>query len=183
MKRLLSGISLLLLSGCGETPAPPKPAPPVMESPKPPMMDAKPAPVAKPAVEEPPAEKKPAEPRKKKEAVDAKGRAKSPELFKKYLALMEENGDLMEAIQADLDAKRYESAVKPKVVKIRKNGEAARELHYRKDPDQDTALTNDFDLFLLKMKKIEGSVWDEDSSKDLLENLSGRCLTCHDTYQ
>lgn len=191
MRAFLTGISLLLLAACGESPAPPKPAAattepkppaPAMEG-KAPMMEAKAAPAVKPPAEEKPAEKPPAEPRKKKEPVDKLGRAKSPELFKKHMALMDENGDLVEAIEADLEAKRYESAVKPKVVKIRKNGEAARELHYRKDPDQDTALTNDFDLFLLKMKKIEESVWDEASSHDLLENLRGRCLTCHDTYQ
>jgi hypothetical protein len=188
MNGLRSGLVLLVcLASCGETQAPPPASPPVPSRPAPAERDAKP-----PIAESPPpttpsraaeGEHPPATSAKKKEPADTKGRAKSPELFKRYMVLMESNGELMESIQADLDAKRYESAVKPKVVRIRKNAEAARELHYRKDADQDTALTNDFDLFLLKMKGIEESPWTEDTSSKLLENLSGRCLTCHDTFQ
>jgi hypothetical protein len=190
MRRIASGIALLFLAACSEgtPPAPPKPmAGPESKSPamdaKPPMMDAKPSPPPKPVEEEKPKTEKKPEGEKKSEHADKKGRAKSPELFKKFMAIMDDNGDLMDAIKEDLENKKYESAVKPRVVKIRKNAEAARALHYRKDPDEDAALTNDFDLFLLKMKKIEESLWDEGTSHDLFENLSGRCLTCHDTYQ
>ena len=180
MNRFAGGIALLLLAACGENPPPA----PVVEkkAPPSPLMEAKPAP--KPVVEEP-VEKKPAPPAgaKKKERLDSKGRAKSPELFKKFMALMEENGELIQSIEADVEKKAGEAVIKPKVSRITKNGEAAKALQYRKDPDQERELEDDFDLFLFKMKGLEKAVWDADSGKELLENLGTRCTVCHDKFQ
>lgn len=179
MNRFAGGIAFLLLAACGENP-PPAPAS-EKKAPPAPMMEAKQAP--KPVEE--PVEKKPAPPAgaKKKERSDSKGRAKSPELFKKFMALMEENGDLLQSIEADVEKKSGEAVIKPKVSKLLKNGEAAKALQYRKDPDQERELEDDFDLFLFKMKNIEKAVWDADSGKELLENLSTRCTVCHDKFQ
>jgi len=147
-------------------------------------MDAKPAVAARPVEEEkPPAEKKPAAPREKKEPVDKKARAKSPELFKKYLAIMEENGDLLQSIEEDVEKKAEEGVIKPKVMKIVKNAEAARALHYRKSPDEDTELDSDFEIFLLKMKRLRETTWNAETGKELYEDLGGRCNNCHVKFQ
>ncbi len=159
MKRFPGGIALLLLAACGESAAPPAPQPKTAEAPKPAGVSAAKGPV------------------------DKKGRSKSPELFKKFMAIMDENGETSESIKEDIEKKKFESTIKPKILKLRKNGEAAKELHYRKDADEDTALSTDFDLFLMKLKKLEEATWTEENSHSLLENLNGRCVTCHDTFQ
>ncbi|HLF95232.1 MAG TPA: hypothetical protein VJB14_17330 [Planctomycetota bacterium] len=162
MKRFAGGIALLFLAACGES-APP--SPPAQPKPDPPEAP-KPSPV--------PAAKGP---------VDKKGRSKSLELFKKYMAIMDENGEISESIKEDIEKKKFEPAIKPKLLKLRKNAETAKELHYRKDADEDMALSTDFDLFLMKLKKLEQATWTEENSQGLLENLNGRCVTCHDTFQ
>lgn len=182
MIRFLSGLSLLLLAACGEAPAPPKTVP-AETKPAAPMMDAKPAPVVKAPDEEAPAPKKPAAPREKKEHVDKKGRAKSPELYKKFMAIMEENGDLGQAIEEDVEKGRGDAVIKPKVMKIAKNAEAARALHYRKNPDEDTELDSDFEIFLLKMGRLQEATWDAENGKTLYEDLGMRCTNCHVKFQ
>ena len=162
MKRFAGGIALLFLAACGAS-APP--SPPAQPKPDPPEAP-KPSPV--------PAAKGP---------VDKKGRSKSLELFKKYMAIMDENGEISESIKEDIEKKKFEPAIKPKLLKLRKNAETAKELHYRKDADEDMALSTDFDLFLMKLKKLEQATWTEENSQGLLENLNGRCVTCHDTFQ
>jgi hypothetical protein len=187
MKTLGCGIFLLLLLACGESPAPPKTAargaPPEMKGP-PPSMEAKP-PAPAPAAEEekPAAPKKPAESGEKKEPVDKKGRSKSPELFKKYMAFMEANGELFESITTDVEEKKGDAVIKPKVAMLIKNAEGARALHYRKNPDEDKELDDDFELFLFKVRSVETATWDADSSKPLLERIQRQCIVCHDKFQ
>jgi hypothetical protein len=187
MKNLGCGISLLLLLACGESPAPPKAAPPPAppETKGPSMsMDSKPASSPKPVEEEkPPAEKKPAAPRDKKDPVDKKGRSKSAELFKKYMAIMESNGEVMESIEQDVEAKKGDAVIKPRVTTLLRNAEAARALHYRKNADEDKELDDDFELFLFKMKAIEKETWDADSGDGLLERIRRQCIVCHDKFQ
>lgn len=169
MHRFARGLAFLFLAACGESPAPPPPPPPSGP------YNAKP-PAPAPEVRAP-------EPAKKKEPVDKKARSKSPELFKKYMAIMESNGELIQSIEEDVEQKKGEAVIKPKVTKLVKNAEAARALHYRKDDDDDKALDADFDLFLFKMESLSKATWDADSGKDLFEKLQGRCLVCHDKFQ
>jgi hypothetical protein len=187
MKTLGCGISLLLLLACGESPAPPKTppaaAPPGVKGPSP-SMEARPSPAPPASQEEKPAaQRKAAEPGEKKEPVDKKGRAKSPELFKKYMAFMEGNGELFESITSDVEEKKGDAVIKPKVVKLIQNAEGARALHYRKNPDEDKELDDDFELFLFKVRSVETATWDADSSKGLLERIQRQCIVCHDKFQ
>ena len=170
MKQFAGGIALFFLAACGEGATTPPPA----------------APPAKPVQTKAPPlapETKPAETAKKKIYVDKKGRSKSPELFQKHREIMEENGDLLQSIEEDVEKNRGDAVIRPKVAKLIKNGEAARAVHYRMDPDEDKALDADFELFLDKMKIIEKETWNADSGKGLLERVSGRCTICHDTFQ
>ena len=157
MKRLPGGIALLFIAACGPGPAP---------APPPPAAAAK-------------ADDAP----KKKARVDKKGRSKSPELYAKYMEIMEQNGDLLDSITEDIEKKKEDAAIKPKVAKLVKNAEAARALHYRKNPDEDRELDDDFELFLFKMKDLVKATWDAESGKELLEKVSGRCTICHDKFQ
>jgi hypothetical protein len=164
MKRIFSGIALILIASCGEStpPAPPAAAAKATEAKVPPPS---------------------AETVKKKTYVDKKGRSKSPEIFQKYREVMEANGDLLQSIEEDVEKGKGDAVIRPKVAKLIKNGEAARALHYRKDPDEDKELDVDFELFLDKMKIIERETWDADSGKGLFERVSGRCTICHDKFQ
>ena len=162
MNRWASGIALLFLAACNPDAPPPSPARPV---------------------EKPVAESKPAVTPAKKVPVDKKGRSKSPELFRKYMEIMEENGEILESIEKDVEEKKGDAVIKPKVLKLIKNGEAAKALQYRKDPDQQRELDDDFDLFLFKMKDLEKAAWDADGGKELHEKLGGRCVVCHDKFQ
>ena len=169
MNRLARGLALLLLASCGESPAPP-PSP-------------SPSAPAKAVPPSPPPEAKPPETAKKKELVDKKGRSKSPELYRKYMTLMDSNGELLQSIEEDVEKTKGDAVIKPKIQKIVKNIEAARALHYRKDPDEDALLDADFDLFLSKRKDLEEPAWDADRGKGLFEKLGSRCELCHTKFQ
>ncbi|HXX92041.1 MAG TPA: hypothetical protein VEN81_00315 [Planctomycetota bacterium] len=182
MKPLPAGIFLLFLAACGQSPEPPKPqaslAPAEMRAPSPaPAGSAAAVPGGPPAAAPAPGEKK------EKEPVDKKGRSKSPELFKKYLAFMEDQGELFESITADVEGSKGETVIKPKVTKIIQNALGARALHYRKNPDEDKELDDDFELFLFKLRTVQEATWDEDHSKELLERIQRQCRVCHDKFQ
>jgi hypothetical protein len=168
MKRLARGIGLLLLAACGESTSPPAASP-----------AARPADTKSSSLPAPVADASP----KPKMKIDKKGRSKSAELFTKYMSFMESNGDLLQSIEEDVEKKKGDAVIKPKVQKIIKNAEAARALHYRKDEDEDKAIDTDFDLFLGKMEKIAEATWDADSGKELLESLQRKCQLCHDKFQ
>ncbi len=167
MSRTACALALLLAASCGETPAPP-PAPMRTGAPSggaPPPPDA-----SKPAKEEP---------------VDAKGIAKSPQIYKKFVALMEETQTQTDEIGDDIKAKKDEATIKRRLAKIRKSMEEARALHYLKDEEVDEKLDTAFEIFLLaKLKSYEAAAWDDDENRgNLWGQLKRSCQNCHGQFR
>jgi len=158
-----AGALLLLFLGACEAQAPDPPAAPSAPGP-----GARASPAKRPA----------------KTPVDKKGRGKNPELFKKFLRLMEDTEAQSDQIKEDLEKKRGEPAIKPRLAQIQKNLETARSLHYRKDPEEDEKLDGFFESFLEgKLKPMEETAWTAESGPALWEKLQSACSTCHGVFR
>lgn len=115
-------------------------------------------------------------------AQDKKDRGKTPELTKKYAAIMKLNGAEMKGILEDIEKNKPESDIKKRLTRIKENMTKARELKYRKDEDEQEKLDGLFDVFELKIKQdFEGVEWgDKEKRTYLHERLQAKCDVCHE---
>lgn len=116
---------------------------------------------------------------------DKKDRGKTPELTKKYVEHMKENGKAMKALAEDIEKGKPEDDLKKHLVKIRENITKARELKYRKDEEEAEKLDGHFDIFLFKLKQDFQEVEWGDKEKRLFlhERLQAKCDVCHETLR
>jgi hypothetical protein len=116
---------------------------------------------------------------------DKKDRGKTPELTKKFVAFMQENGKEFKAIKADIEADKPEADIKKRLATIRETAAKAKELKYRKDEDEEEKLQGLFDVFDLKIKQdFEGVAWEgKEKRLYLLERLQAKCDVCHEIYR
>jgi hypothetical protein len=121
----------------------------------------------------------------KDEPVDSKGIAKSPQIYKKFVHLMEEAQTECDQIGEDLKAKKNEAAIKQRLARIRKAMEEARALHYLKDPDVDENLDTAFEIFLMaKLKNFQEAAWIEEEDRDnLYRQVKRSCQNCHGQFR
>lgn len=116
---------------------------------------------------------------------DKKDRGKTPELTKKYVALMKSNGQEMKGIKEDIEKDAAEVEIKKHLAKIKENVAKARELKYRKDEEEAEKIESQFDVFELKLKQdFEGAEWgDKERRLYLLERLQAKCDVCHELHR
>lgn len=113
---------------------------------------------------------------------DRKDRGKTPELTRKYVALMKANGLEMKGLKDDIEKDQPDAAIKKRLTRIAENVGKARELKYRKDEDEGDKLEAQFDVFELKLKQdFEGVPWGEkENRRFMLERLQAKCDVCHE---
>jgi len=118
-------------------------------------------------------------------AQDEKRGPKNKEVRKAYAALMADNGKENEAIKKDLDDKKGDAEIKARLLKIKKNVEAASKLDYLKGPEEEVEKFKAiFGIFLdIRMKTFLEAEWTPESSPKLYERLQGACRTCHELFR
>src|SRR5688500_13132863 len=116
---------------------------------------------------------------------DGKKGPKNAEVRKAYAALMKDNGKENEAIKKDLDAKKGDAEIKARLMKIKKNVEAASKLDYLKGPEEEVEKFKAiFGIFLdIRMKTFLEAEWTPETSPKLYERLQGACRTCHELFR
>ncbi|HEX7899048.1 MAG TPA: hypothetical protein VF950_14890 [Planctomycetota bacterium] len=116
---------------------------------------------------------------------DEKKGPKNKEVRKAYAALMADNGKENEAIKKDLDDKKGDAEIKARLMKIRKNVEAASKLDYLKGPAEEVEKFKAiFGIFLdIRMKTFLEAEWTPETSPKLYERLQGACRTCHELFR
>ena len=116
---------------------------------------------------------------------DEKKGPKNKEVRKAYAALMADNGKENEAIKKDLDDKKGDAEIKARLMKIRKNVEAASKLDYLKGPEEEVEKFKAiFGIFLdIRMKTFLEAEWTPETSPKLYERLQGACRTCHELFR
>lgn len=116
---------------------------------------------------------------------DKKDRGKTPELTKKFVELMKENGKLFKGIQEDVKTEKPEADIKKKLAAIREINAKAKALQYRKDEEEEEKLQGLHDVFDIKLKgDFEGVPWDTKEKREfLLERLQAKCDVCHEVYR
>ena len=116
---------------------------------------------------------------------DEKKGPKNKEVQKAYAALMKENGRENDAIKKDLDDKKGDAEIKARLMKIRKNVEAASKLDYLKGPEEEVEKFKAiFGIFLdIRMKTFLEAEWTPETSPKLYERLQGACRTCHELFR
>jgi hypothetical protein len=116
---------------------------------------------------------------------DKKDRGKTPELTKKFTALMQSNGKEFKGLKDDIEKDRTEADLKKHLATIRETMAKAKELRYRKDEEEEEKLQGLFDVFDLKIKQdFEGVPWENKEKRlYLLERLQAKCDVCHEIYR
>lgn len=116
---------------------------------------------------------------------DKKDRGKTPELTKKFVELMKENGKEFKGIKDDIDKDKPEADIKKKLASIREIMVKAKALQYRKDEEEEEKLQGLFDVFDVKIKQdFEGIPWEGKEKRGfLLERLQAKCDVCHEIYR
>ena len=116
---------------------------------------------------------------------DGKKGPKNEEVRKAYAAIMKDNGKENEAIKKDLDDKKGDTAIKARLMKIKKNVEAASKLDYLKGPEEEVEKFKAiFGIFLdIRMKAFLEATWDEKTGEKLYERLQASCRTCHELFR
>ena len=116
---------------------------------------------------------------------DEKKGPKNKEVQKAYAALMKDNGKENEAIKKDLDDKKGDAEIKARLMKLKKNVEAASKLDYLKGPEEEVEKFKAiFGIFLdIRMKTFLEAEWTPETSPKLYERLQGACRTCHELFR
>ena len=118
-------------------------------------------------------------------AQDKKKGPKNKEVQKTYAALMEEVGKENKAIKKDMEEKKGDAAIKPRLTKIKKNVEAASKLDYLKGTEEEVdQFKSSFEIFLdIRMKTFLEATWDAETSEKLYERLQASCRLCHEAFR
>lgn len=116
---------------------------------------------------------------------DKKDRGKTPELTKKYGAIMKENAKIMKALHKDIEDGKPEADLKKHLKAIRESVTKAQELKYRKDEEEQDKLDRHFEIFLLKLKiDFEEVEWgDKEKRLFLHERVQAKCDVCHEVLR
>ena len=98
---------------------------------------------------------------------------------------MKDNGRENDALKKDLDDNKGDAEIKARLMKIRKNVEAASKLDYLKGPEEEVEKFKAiFGIFLdIRMKTFLEAEWTPEASPKLYERLQGACRTCHELFR